>query len=99
MTKRAPAGAARSPRTVIVTLLLLMAACLTEQPVVPLGDAGDEAFVRRAVPMMWGRNPESIREVDVLVQVLRGTGGDRAGLVRAMAALSSAPKIRITDMM
>lgn len=46
-------------------------------------DAGDEAFVKRLVPLLWGRRPASIREVEVLVGVLTQT--DRATLVRAMA--------------
>ena len=46
-------------------------------------DAGDEAFIKRIVPILWGRRPVSIREVDVLLQVLRRT--DRATLVRAMS--------------
>lgn len=47
-----------------------------------LCDAGDEAFVKRLIPLMWGRRPASIREVDVLVQVVQAT--DRATLARAM---------------
>lgn len=46
-------------------------------------DAGDEAFVRRAVPLMWGRHPQSVREVDVLLAMLGDVG--REGLIRAMA--------------
>ncbi len=72
-------------RLAALALLLLITACPAETAMVPLGDAGDEAFVRRLVPLMWGRNPISVREVDVLAQVLESTGGDRAGLVRAMA--------------
>lgn len=45
-------------------------------------DAGDEALVRRLVPQLWGRQPESIREVDLLVQVIEQ--GGRSTLVRAM---------------
>lgn len=45
-------------------------------------DAGDEAFVKHAVSVLWGRRPDSIREVEVLLGVLKYT--DRAGLVRAM---------------
>lgn len=48
-----------------------------------LCDAGDEAFVRDAVATMWGRFPVSIREVEVLVQVVEQTG--RANLIRRMA--------------
>jgi len=45
-------------------------------------DAGDEAFVRRLVPQFWGRHPRSIREVDLLVQVIEQS--DRSALVGAM---------------
>ena len=45
-------------------------------------DAGDESFVKRAIHFLWGRKPESIREVELLLQVLEQT--DRAALVRAM---------------
>ncbi|MFT5430526.1 MAG: hypothetical protein ACI9OJ_001201 [Myxococcota bacterium] len=41
----------------------------------PIGcDAGDEAFIKRVVPMLWGRRPVSIVEVELLkeVIVLRG---------------------------
>ena len=46
-------------------------------------DAGDEAFVKRLVPALWGRRPASIREVRLLVDLLGPLGRD--GLVRAMA--------------
>jgi len=45
-------------------------------------DAGDEAFVRRVVPQLWGRHPLSIREVDLLIQIIEQS--DRSTLVRAM---------------
>lgn len=48
-----------------------------------LCDAGDEAFIREAVSALWGRFPLSIREVEVLGQVLAQT--DRATLIRRMA--------------
>lgn len=46
-------------------------------------DAGDEAFVKRVVPLLWGRKPGSTREVAVLVQLTQQLG--REGLLRAMA--------------
>ncbi len=49
----------------------------------PVNDAGDEAFVRRVVPLMWGRAPASIREVEVLVDLV--SASDRESVVRAMA--------------
>ncbi len=54
----------------------------TESPLQPQ-DAGDESFVKRAIPLMWGRNPSSAREIQVLVQVIDQLG--REGLIRAMA--------------
>lgn len=45
-------------------------------------DAGDEAFVRRAITFVWGRLPASVAEVEVLLGVLAQT--DRATLIRAM---------------
>ncbi len=48
----------------------------------PSCDAGDEAFVRRVVPQLWGRHPLSIREVDLMTQVIEQS--DRRTLVRAM---------------
>ncbi|MBC8071277.1 MAG: hypothetical protein IAG13_23330 [Deltaproteobacteria bacterium] len=35
-----------------------------------LCDAGDEAWVKRVIPLLHGRRPESIREVRVLVQMV-----------------------------
>ncbi len=48
----------------------------------PLCDAGDEAFVRRLVPQLWGRHPRSVREIDLLVQIIEQS--DRATLVSKM---------------
>jgi len=48
----------------------------------PLCDAGDEAFVRRLLPQLWGRHPRSVREIDLLVQIIEQS--DRATLVNAM---------------
>ena len=45
-------------------------------------DAGDEAFVRRVLPQLWGRRAWSIREVEVLLDVVAARG--REGLLRAM---------------
>lgn len=71
-------------RLVLAAGLFLVAACpqTTFDPP-PLGDAGDEAFVRRAVPLLYGRNPASIREVDAMVQLVAQS--DRATLIRTMA--------------
>ena len=60
----------------------------TTTPVAELGetascDAGDQAFVRRLIPLMYGRHPTSIYEVQVLVDVIKERGRD--ALVRAMA--------------
>ncbi len=46
-------------------------------------DAGTEAFVRRAIPLLWGRAPRGIAEVELLAE--RAEASDRASLVRAMA--------------
>lgn len=35
-----------------------------------LCDAGDEAFVKRLIPLAYGRKPESIREVRLLVSII-----------------------------
>ncbi len=65
-------------------LLVAIAACPSpEQGPADFNDAGDEAFVARLVPLMWGRAPGSIREVQVLVHILEAS--DREALVRAMA--------------
>ena len=48
-----------------------------------LCDAGDEAFVKRVIPLMWGRKAGSIREVAVLLQILQGS--DRPTLIQRMA--------------
>ncbi len=45
-------------------------------------DAGDEAFVRRLLPQLWGRQARSIREIDLLVQIIEQS--DRLTLVQAM---------------
>ncbi|MCH9686007.1 MAG: hypothetical protein K0V04_31520 [Deltaproteobacteria bacterium] len=41
-----------------------------EPPEAELCDAGDEAWVKRAIPFVQGRKPESIREVRVLVSAI-----------------------------
>ena len=68
-------------RVLAALCLLWVAACKPE--VQPPPDAGDEAWVRRVVPLLWGRGPEGLREVDLLVKMVQQT--DRAALVRAMA--------------
>ncbi len=45
-------------------------------------DAGDEAFVRRLIPQLWGRRPRSIREVELLLEVIEQR--DRATLTEQM---------------
>jgi len=55
----------------------------TEEIIPPMQDAGDEAFVHRLVPLLWGRQANSVRESAVLLQLLEQEG--RAGLVRSMA--------------
>jgi len=75
----------RSANTFLFTLLVLLTACPSEvgwEMPPPLPDAGHEAFVRRLVPVMLGRNPLSVREVDVLVKVVEAS--DRETLVRSM---------------
>ncbi|MEE2830391.1 MAG: hypothetical protein VX498_14475, partial [Myxococcota bacterium] len=77
----------RTLRTWVVLFLVLggLLACPTptEEVIPPMRDAGDEAFVHRLLPLMWGRQADSIREVEVLLQLLEQQG--RAGLVRSMA--------------
>jgi len=63
-------------------LLLLLVGCPASVDEPP-PDAGDEAFVRRALPLMWGRGPEGIGEVQVLVDLVGASS--RADVVRAMA--------------
>jgi len=48
----------------------------------PSCDAGDEAFVRKLVPQLWGRHPLSIREVSLLTQIIEQSS--RQTLVQAM---------------
>ncbi len=54
----------------------------TNEAMTVLNDAGDEAFVRRALPLLWGRAPASIHEVQVLVDLIGLS--DRESVVRAM---------------
>ena len=46
-------------------------------------DAGHESFVKRIVPIMWGRQPLSVRELNVMVQLIEQT--DRSTFVRSLA--------------
>jgi hypothetical protein len=48
----------------------------------PPDDGGDEAFVRRLVPLMWGRHPLGVHELEVFIQLIEQS--DRATLVRSM---------------
>ncbi|MCB9567846.1 MAG: hypothetical protein H6710_11665 [Myxococcales bacterium] len=54
-----------------------------------LCDAGDEAWVKRAIPMIAGRKPEGIREVRLLVSMIEqidAAGGDgREEVARGLA--------------
>lgn len=66
--------------------LIVLMACVLGAPAwsgAQVADAGDEAFVRRLVDVMWGRGPHSIREVAVLVEIAQQTS--RGELVRSMA--------------
>ncbi len=55
-----------------------------------LCDAGDEAWVKRAIPLLQGRKPESIREVRLLVSMIEqidAQGGDgREVVARGLAS-------------
>lgn len=55
-----------------------------------LCDAGHEAWVKRAIPLLQGRKPESIREVRLLVSMIEqidAQGGDgRAEVARGLAS-------------
>ncbi|MFT5432212.1 MAG: hypothetical protein ACI9OJ_002911, partial [Myxococcota bacterium] len=44
-------------------------------------DAGDRAFVRRAIFDLWGRRPRSIREVDLLADAIAAKGADGRSVV------------------
>ncbi len=60
-----------------------------------LCDAGDEAWVKRAIPLLQGRKPESIREVRLLVSMIEqidAQGGDGRGVVAR--GLASGPLYR-----
>ena len=59
---------------------------LPDSEVVERCDAGDEAFVRRLIPALWGRRPASSDEVDLLAQLAASIG--REGLVERMARSS-----------
>jgi len=75
-------------RLAIVALSLVIACSDSDVPTpssAPTGplDAGDEAFVKRVIPLMWGRRTLSARETAVLTQMAQQ--GGREALVRAMA--------------
>ena len=69
-----------NPRCRLLLVVVVMA-CRSDGNAPP--DAGDEAFVRRAVPLLWGRKPLGLAEVEALLQVQRSQGRD--GLIRVMA--------------
>jgi hypothetical protein len=71
-------------------LLLTMLAALAVIPGCPepaqapgVEPGSDEAFVRLAVPLVWGRLPKSVNEVSALTQIVQQTS--QADLIRAMA--------------
>ena len=74
-------------RALLAVLALALVACPpapVDAPVTgALMDAGDEAFVRRVLPLLWGRRARSANEVGLLTQVAEDLG--RAELIRAMA--------------
>ncbi|HIA02592.1 MAG TPA: hypothetical protein EYN66_11890, partial [Myxococcales bacterium] len=51
-------------------------------PVAPR-DAGDQAWVKRVIPLLWGRQPSSINEIHVLTEMAQQLGRDK--VLRAMA--------------
>ena len=72
-------------RGLSLALALLVLACsATEEPAeTPVPDAGHEAWVKRTMPLIWGRKPRSINEVSALVQLVEALG--RENVVRTMA--------------
>jgi hypothetical protein len=77
---------------VLALVLALSTGCTTEpeepavEPATPEGeltDAGDEAFVRRALPLVLGRAPRGIAEVELLAELASDIG--REELVRTLA--------------
>ncbi len=83
--------------------LLLLVACPSEEELPPeeilpteydltlldTNDAGDEAWVERIIPALWGRGPSGVEEVRVLVDLVEQSS--RADVVRAMANSPDAP--------
>ena len=71
----------------LMAVALLVVACPpapVDAPVTGvLMDAGDEAFVRRVLPVLWGRRARSANEVGLLTTLADDLGRD--GLIRAMA--------------
>ena len=63
---------------------------IPEDPAAESCDAGDEAFVKRVIPLIQGRKPEGMREVKLLVSMIEqldaaGVDG-RAVVVRGLAS-------------
>jgi len=73
-----------SRRAVLIALLcaLVVPGCPAPAEAPGVEPGSDEAFVRLAVPLMWGRLPKSVNEVDVLTQVLTQTSPET--LIRRM---------------
>ncbi len=79
----------------LLLALLLVASCEEATEVGPVSvappplldaapeDAGEEAFVQRVLPLVWGRRARGAAEVRVLAELARS--GGREQLVRAMA--------------
>ncbi len=72
----------RAHLVAVLVLVTALVACPSEEAPPP-EDAGQEAFVRRVVPLVWGRPAQGVAEVRVLVDLADRIG--RAELVRAMA--------------
>jgi len=72
-------------------LLLALLACKSDPPTPPVVetgppsscDAGDDAWVQRAIPLMWGRKPRGSAEVRAWSAMVAQEG--REAVVRAMA--------------
>ena len=71
----------------LAAALALLVACPEPEPPPPgpaSCDAGEQAFVARVMPLMWGRNPHGAAETRMWARAARDHGRDT--VVRAMAA-------------